>query len=78
MRALIEDIRQNGIMDSIKFVECNGKKYMVDGHHRYYAARRSGIDEVPIQHVELPYLGRKAPEDFFDEPIRMPGYWPHL
>ncbi|WP_196081300.1 ParB N-terminal domain-containing protein [Escherichia fergusonii] len=78
MRALIEDIRKKGITDPIKVVEYNGQKYIVDGHHRYYAARRLGIDEVPIQHVELPYLGYKTPADFFDELIRMPGYWPHL
>jgi ParB-like chromosome segregation protein Spo0J len=28
----------------IKVVEHNGKRYVIDGHHRVEAARRAGID----------------------------------
>jgi ParB-like chromosome segregation protein Spo0J len=30
--------------DPIKVVEHNGKRYIIDGHHRVEAARRAGID----------------------------------
>jgi uncharacterized protein (DUF1015 family) len=30
--------------DPIEVVEHNGKRYIIDGHHRVEAARRAGID----------------------------------
>jgi ParB-like chromosome segregation protein Spo0J len=40
---LVDDIAENGIQESIKVVEHNGSKYVVDGHHRLAAARQLGI-----------------------------------
>ncbi|SHN05405.1 intein C-terminal splicing region [Anaerosporobacter mobilis DSM 15930] len=63
MNKLIEDIKNNGINETIKYVEHNGQKYVVDGHHRLIAAKRLGIKEIPIEKVELPYAGYKSIED---------------
>ena len=54
---LKEQIRIMGIQEPIKYVEYNGVKYVVDGHHRLTIAKLLGITEVPIEKVELPYLG---------------------
>ncbi|WP_187619885.1 ParB/RepB/Spo0J family partition protein [Paraburkholderia sp. UCT2] len=78
MRALLADIRENGVQKPIKVVEHNGNKYIVDGHHRYFAAQKLGIEDLPVKKVELPYLGYRTPSDFIDEVIRMRGYWRHL
>ena len=63
MNKLIDDIKNNGISETIKYVEYNGQKYVVDGHHRLIAAKRLGLGEVPIEQVELPYTGYKTIED---------------
>lgn len=47
--ALMDDIKVNGIQEPIKYVEYNGQKYVVDGHHRLLAAKRLGLTEVPIE-----------------------------
>lgn len=79
MRKLLNTIKADGkVNETIKYVMHDGKMYIVDGHHRYFAARKLGIETVPIEQVHLPYLGYKTPADFFDEVIRMPGYWPYL
>ena len=63
MNKLIEDIKDNGINEPIKYVEYNGQKYVVDGHHRLIAAKRLGLEQVPIEQVELPYAGYETIED---------------
>lgn len=63
MNKLIEDIKNNGINESIKYVKHNNRKYIVDGHHRVIAAKRLRIEEVPIEEVQLPYAGYKTIED---------------
>jgi uncharacterized protein (DUF1015 family) len=75
MQALLNDIRANGIQESIKYVERNGVKYIVDGHHRFYAAQRLGIQNVPVQQVQLPYGGYKGVMDLMVEPGKQPGFW---
>ncbi len=57
MNALMDDIKMNGIQEPIKYVEYNGKMYVVDGHHRLLAAKKLGLTEVPIEKVDLPYAG---------------------
>ena len=59
----MDDIKVNGIQEPIKYVEYNGLKYVVDGHHRLLAAKRLGLTEVPIERVELPYEGYSTIED---------------
>lgn len=63
MNALMDDIKVNGIQESIKYVEYNGQKYVVDGHHRLLAAKRLGLTEVPIEKVDLPYAGYNTIDD---------------
>lgn len=63
MKKLVENIKENGIKESIKYVEYNGQKYVVDGHHRLIAAKKIGLTEVPVQKVELSYGGYKTVKD---------------
>lgn len=67
MRELIEDIRKNGIKEPIKYVNYNGEKFIVDGHHRLYAARMLGLDNIPIEEVKLPYKNYLTIDDLFWE-----------
>ncbi len=77
MQELISDIKVNGIKESIEYVEFNGKKYIVGGNHRYFAAQRLGIRQVPVKKVQLPFAGYKTPQDLMLEG-KMPGYWKFL
>lgn len=63
LNLLIDKIRLNGIKETIKYVEFNGQKYVVDGHHRLLAAKRLGLTEVPIEKVDLPYGGYNTVDD---------------
>ena len=60
---LVENIRKNGIIEPIKYVEYKGTKYVVDGHHRLRAAKQLGLDRIPTQEVLLPYKGYKTIND---------------
>ena len=60
---LIEDISKNGIKETIKYVTHNGVRYIVDGHHRFNAAIRLGLKNVPAEEVKLPHLGYKTVQD---------------
>ncbi|QOY87922.1 RHS repeat-associated core domain-containing protein [Paludibaculum fermentans] len=61
--ALKESISKEGIKETVKYVEYEGKKFIVDGHHRVEAAKQLGIREVPAQQVTLPYKGYLSPTD---------------
>ncbi|WP_165841059.1 ParB N-terminal domain-containing protein [Larkinella punicea] len=61
---LKENIKLNGVQESIKFVEI----FVVDGHHRLRAAKELGIQNVPVQQVKLPYAGYKTVEDLIYSP----------
>jgi ParB-like chromosome segregation protein Spo0J len=64
MKRLSNEIDKTGeITESLKYVERDGKKYLVDGHHRQALARQKGINEVPAEQVELPYGGYKTEAD---------------
>lgn len=63
MQKFIDEISKNGIREPIKYVECNGEKYIVDGHHRVAAAKKLGIKEIPIEQVQLPFAGYKTIDD---------------
>ena len=65
MRALTRDVAKNGVRSPIKFVEHDGQRYVVDGHHRLRAAKQAGVKEVPVQEVDLPYAGYKTLNDLF-------------
>jgi len=62
-RALKTDISENGIQESISYVKYNGKNYIVDGHHRFKAARQLGIENIPAKEVSLPFRGYKTFND---------------
>jgi ParB-like chromosome segregation protein Spo0J len=68
MQRLTDDIAENGIREPIKYVEHNGVKHVVDGHHRLRVARNLGMDEVPVERVELPYKGYRTAHDLIYEP----------
>jgi ParB/Sulfiredoxin domain len=54
--------------EPISIVEHDGKKYIVDGHHRVAAARRAGVEEVPYRVVELPFRGYRTMDDVLELP----------
>lgn len=60
---LVESIRKNGITEPIKYVEHNGTKYVVDGHHRLQAAKDLKLKDIPVEKVSLPYKGYKTVTD---------------
>lgn len=64
MNKLTEQINADcEIKETIKYVEYNGKKYVVDGHHRLIVAKRLRFQEVPIEEVQLPYKGYNTIDD---------------
>ena len=62
-RKLVKDIDANGIKETIKYVEHNGQKFVVDGHHRLQAAKQLRLTDVPVERVELPFRGFKSVDD---------------
>ncbi|VTR96938.1 polymorphic toxin-type HINT domain-containing protein [Tuwongella immobilis] len=75
MDALRQQIRDKGFLDipdePVAYVVHNGKKYVVDGHHRSRIARELKADgmleTIPAVEVQLPYKGYRPPADLFDE-----------
>ena len=65
-RRFLQQIGQEGIREPIKYVEVNGQKYIVDGHHRALAAQKLGIKYIPAEKVQLPYKGYISTKDLFD------------
>ena len=64
MKRLSREIDEAGeITESLKYVVRDGKKYLVNGHHRQRLAKQKGIKEVPAEQVELPYKGYKTEKD---------------
>jgi hypothetical protein len=64
-------------METIEYVEHNAQKYIVGGNHRYFAAQKLGIQNVPIKQVQLPFAGYKTPSDLILEGV-MPRYWKYI
>ncbi|UZT99848.1 DUF6443 domain-containing protein [Chryseobacterium fluminis] len=77
MQTLLNDVAANGVKDPIKYVEFNGQKYIVDGHHRFFSAQRAGIQNVPVQQVKLPYAGYQTTQHLMMEGSS-PGYWRYM
>lgn len=63
MKNLVGDIKANGILEPIQYVEHSGAKYIVGGNHRFFAAQKLGIGQVPVQQVQLPFAGYKTSAD---------------
>jgi len=63
MADLVNDIKVNGIKEPIKYVEYNGNKYIVDGHHRTLAAKQLKLTDIPVERAELPYGGYESIQD---------------
>lgn len=64
-KSLFDDISQHGMKESIKYIEHNGEKYVVDGHHRLRVAKQLKMKDVPVEKVSLPYKGYQTLEDLF-------------
>lgn len=62
-RSLKASVKANGVVEPIRYVEHNGVRYVVDGHHRLEAAIQTGTRRVPIERVELPYRSYKTVAD---------------
>ncbi|MEN2436658.1 RHS repeat-associated core domain-containing protein [Weeksellaceae bacterium A-14] len=77
MQALVNDVAANGVKEPIKYVEFNGQKFIVDGHHRYFSAQKAGLQSVPVQQVNLPYGGYKTTQHLMMEG-KNPGYWKYM
>ncbi len=77
MQALVDSIRTNGVKETIKYVENNGKNYIVDGNNRYFASEKAGLLELPAEQVNLPFAGYHTAGDLFSNG-KMPGYWNFL
>ncbi|MCK6576336.1 ParB N-terminal domain-containing protein, partial [Myxococcota bacterium] len=56
-------IGREGIKEPIKFVTHDGRRYVVDGHHRLRAAKELGLKDVPVEEVQLPHGGYNSVED---------------
>jgi hypothetical protein len=56
-------LAREGIREPIKFVSHDGKRYVVDGHHRLRAAKELGMKDVPVEEVQLPFGGYSSPAD---------------
>ncbi|KAA2216559.1 DUF6443 domain-containing protein [Maribacter flavus] len=65
---LVNDIKANGITTPIEFAVKNGERFIQNGHHRAYIAKRLGIKNVPVK--EVPY---KAGMEIV-QPGNNPGY----
>ena len=76
-QGLVDNIKINGIREPIKYVEVNGAKYIVNGHHRYFAAKGLGIMRVPVERVTLPYGGYNTIQDLMFTG-KMPGYYKYI
>jgi RHS repeat-associated protein len=69
---LVSEIRMNGITEPIEYAVKDGVKYIQNGHHRAYIAKKLGIKNVPTK--EIPY---KAGMEFFEQG-KNPGYLKHI
>ena len=51
MAALSESIRENGVLSPliVRSVENSDEYEVISGHRRLYAARKSGLTEVPVR-----------------------------
>ena len=65
MEKLADDIKMNGIQEPVKYIEVNGIKYIVDGHHRVRVAKEIGLTEIPVEEVSFPYQGYDTVNDLF-------------
>lgn len=70
MAALKESIKHRGFLhladQPVAYVAVDGRKHIVDGHHRVRAARDLGLEEIPAVEVRLPYKGYFTEADLFD------------
>ena len=71
---LVDDIKANGIKEPISIVKENGLNNIVDGHHRYFAAKILGIDNIPTVEVNLPFRGYQNTYSLILEG-KQPGWW---
>jgi len=69
VRALMRSISAKGIKESVKYIEHNGSKYIVDGHHRVMAAKHLGLETVPAERVGFPYGQYETPADLSYDPL---------
>jgi GNAT superfamily N-acetyltransferase len=81
-RALVDDVRRNGIQQPLTFEVRNGQPpFLRDGHHRWIAAEELGLKSVPVRY-EYTGTGQRhqaaAPPRFGDPdaPYVVRHHWP--
>lgn len=52
-RALVTDIKENGVKDEILVTGKGKQKFIVDGHNRFEAAKTVGLKKVPVRVVDM-------------------------
>lgn len=67
-QGLVNQIKSEGIKTPILISTKNGVRYIINGHHRTYIAKRLGIQNVPIK--EIPF----KPEHAVIQQGKNPGY----
>ena len=72
---LMTDISSNGIQSPIKCIEINGSKYIIDGNHRVMAAKLLNIKTVPVQYVNLPYMGYNTIDEVLWDASNYISFW---
>lgn len=78
MKKFVRGVKTDGgIQESIKYVEHNGVNYIVDGHHRYFAAQKLSINQVPVEQVQLPFGGYRTVEDLILRG-KQPVWWQYF
>jgi len=50
---LVNSIREDGFTQPVVAVDVEGKTIIIDGEHRWRAAKTLGIDEIPVCFVEM-------------------------
>ena len=59
----VAKIKTEGIQEPVRYVVHGGVKHIVDGHHRFFAARELNLPSIPAVEVKLPYKGYKTVND---------------
>ncbi len=69
---LVAGIKKDGILEPIEYSVKNNVKYIQNGHHRAFIAKKLGLKNVPAK--EIPY---KVGDEFF-ESGKNPGYLKYI
>jgi len=72
---LVADAKSGNIRETIKIIDINGSKYILDGNHRVFAMRKAGIQSALTETVSLPHKGFHTVEDVLWANAEFLGLW---